>query len=62
MNRSAREDKKRFERSNRLDTELYKNYLFGMIRRDITYKDKSLNVRILYTCMESISQERHRYA
>ena len=45
------------------------NQVLGMIRRRITYKDKSLIVplykaivRILYTGMESISQERHRYA
>ena len=44
------------------------NQVLGMIRRNITYKDKSLIVplykaivRILYTGMESISQERHRY-
>ena len=42
-----------------------------MIRRNITYKEKSLivplykaiktSLRILYTGMESISQERHSY-
>ena len=49
------------------------NQVLGMIRRNITYKEKSLIVplykaivrphliRILYTCMESTSQERHRY-
>ena len=62
------------------------NQVLGMIRRNITYKDKSLivplykaivrphqriysntiysltSLRILCTGMESISQERHRYA
>ena len=51
------------------------NQVLGMIRRNITYKDKSLIVPlykaivrphfeycIQYTGMESISQERHRYA
>ena len=50
------------------------NQVLGMIRRNITYKEKSLIVplykaivrhhldRILYTGMEYISQERHRYA
>ena len=45
------------------------NQVLGMIRRNITYKEKSLivplynsytSLRILYTGMESISQERHR--
>ncbi len=47
--------------------------VLGMIRRNITYKDKSLivplykaivrpHLELLYTGMESISQERHRYA
>ena len=50
------------------------NQVLGMIRRNITYKENSLivplykaigrqtSLRILYTGMESISQERHRYA
>ena len=47
------------------------NQVLGMIRRNITYTEKSLivplykaivSLRILYTCMESISQEIHRYA
>ena len=53
------------------------NQILGMIRRNITYKEKSLivplykaivrphfsySLRILYTGMESISRERHRYA
>ena len=49
------------------------NQVLGMIRRKRTYKDKSLiiplykaivilSLRILYTGMESISQERHSYA
>ena len=51
------------------------NQVLGMIRRNITYKEKSLiiplynaivrphlAVRILYTGMESTSQERRRYA
>ena len=51
------------------------NQVLGMIRRNITYKDKSLIVplykaivrshleySVLYTGMESIYQERHRYA
>ena len=46
------------------------NQVLGMIRRNITYKEKCLIVplykaivrpqlRILYTCMEATSQERH---
>ena len=48
------------------------NQVLGMIRRNITYKDKSLIVPLYKaivrphleycTGMESISQERHRYA
>ena len=54
------------------------NQVLGMIRRNITYKEKSLivplykatvrphfspaSLRIRYTCMESISQEKHRNA
>ena len=48
------------------------NQVLGMIRRIITYKEKSLIVvfvplytailRILYTGMEHISHGRHRYA
>ena len=49
------------------------NQVLGMIRRNITYKEKSLIVPLykalvrphlehLYTGMESISQESHRYA
>ena len=46
------------------------NQVIGMIRRNITFKEKSTSVesnsytslRILYTGMESVSQERHRYA
>ena len=50
------------------------NQVLGMIRRNITYKDKSLIVPLykaivrpqleycIPTGMESISQERHRYA
>ena len=48
------------------------NQVLGMIRRNIIYKEKSLyctpvysnsytSLRILYTGMESISQERHIY-
>ena len=42
------------------------NQILGMIRRNITYKENSLIVplykAILYTGMESTSQEIHRYA
>ena len=50
------------------------NQVLGMIRRNITYKEKSLiiplykaivsktSLRILYTGMESTSQDRRRYA
>ena len=47
------------------------NQVLGMIRRNITYQEKSLidykaivrpHLELLYTGMESISQERHRYA
>ena len=45
------------------------NQILGMIRRNITYKEKGLIVplykasfRILYTGMETVSQEGHRHA
>ena len=39
------------------------NQVLGMIRRNITYKEKSLIVPLYKAIvMESISQERHRYA
>ena len=48
------------------------NQVLGMIRRNITYKEEFdctpvssnsyTSLRILYTGMEAISQERHRYA
>ena len=44
------------------------NHVLGMIRRNITYQENSMVVPLYkaivkphYTCMESISQERHRY-
>ena len=46
------------------------NHVLGMIRRNLTYKENSLIVPLykaivrphLEYCIQSISQERHRYA